>query len=288
MFQYLKKALPVLTVGLFFVTAAVHADTLTVNPDKNATLYAQSPDTVMLVDTNGLQSRGSVANGSTHLHSIMSFTMPIIDGTITQIDLTLRKSVQLSQLSTIELYRVSQDAWTESGATWNKYDGTNTWTTGGGDIDTHIVDVVAPADVGSTATWNIYGGDAINPIAYTWGQTVDLLIKNNESTTGTDPGAVFFGRGDVDANKPYITITYTPSGSGGGSTSTPPFSTSTLSFTSYNQIAYEYLDTCLATSSSYCLKWSRAGYWRLNFFDVLVYIGIFAAPFWLIHLFRKK
>ena len=35
--------------------------------------------------------------------------------------------------STFNLYRITQEAWTEAGATWNKYDGTNNWTTAGGD-----------------------------------------------------------------------------------------------------------------------------------------------------------
>jgi hypothetical protein len=38
--------------------------------------------------------------------------------------------------ATFHLYRVTQTAWTESGATWNKYNGTNSWASPGGDYTT--------------------------------------------------------------------------------------------------------------------------------------------------------
>jgi len=46
-------------------------------------------------------------------------------------------------------YRVTQTAWTEYGATWNKYDGTNDWTAPGGDYTTTDgASVVMPSSYG--------------------------------------------------------------------------------------------------------------------------------------------
>ena len=46
------------------------------------------------------------------------------------------------------IHRITQTAWTEGGATWNKYDGTNNWASTGGDFSTPTVPYTGPSGLG--------------------------------------------------------------------------------------------------------------------------------------------
>lgn len=56
-----------------------------------------------------------------------------------------------------EIHRITQSLWTEAGVTWDKYDGTNNWTTPGGDINSPIVPYAGPVATGNF----IITGDAL-------------------------------------------------------------------------------------------------------------------------------
>src|SRR3990167_2433540 len=75
------------------------------------------------------------------------------------IDITIPTGITITTNSKIEFYqqgrsragskdatlaRITQAAWTETGTTWNKYDGTNNWTTAGGDVSTPTVAFTFP------------------------------------------------------------------------------------------------------------------------------------------------
>jgi len=105
-------------------------------------------------------------------------------------------------------------AWTELGATWNKYDGTNAWQTAGGiganDKDTDIVTGYQPS-VG----WN--NNDITASLVQGW---KDGTIVNNgilgyyhsggNSNDGTDAYSSGYA---TPANRPYFVITYDNGGS---------------------------------------------------------------------------
>lgn len=82
--------------------------------------------------------------------------------------------------------RVTQSGWTETGATWNRYDGTTPWTTPGGDVDgASGIPFTPPAAAGPFAFPDLTAlcQDAI---AARGGQ-LDLLIRSDMETPGAPP-----------------------------------------------------------------------------------------------------
>jgi len=63
-------------------------------------------------------------------------------------ELRLYATSVLSGPEACHIYRVTQTACTEAGMTYNKYDGTNNWTTAGGDFTTPSVAFTYPAAAG--------------------------------------------------------------------------------------------------------------------------------------------
>jgi hypothetical protein len=61
----------------------------------------------------------------------------IVDATLT---LTHAPNGSISGSAPFTAYRLTRPDWTEFGATWNKYDGSHSWTTAGGDISTQDSD----------------------------------------------------------------------------------------------------------------------------------------------------
>ena len=70
--------------------------------------------------------------------------------TITSVTLSLYLYSTRGYDRTFGIHKVTKN-WTESGVTWNKYDGTNNWTTSGGDYE-----ATASATVTAGAVWNIW------------------------------------------------------------------------------------------------------------------------------------
>jgi hypothetical protein len=80
--------------------------------------------------------------------------------------------------------RLSQPAWTETGSTWNRYDGTSAWATPGGDVDgAGLVVFVPPAVPGAYAFPDLRAlcQDAIT----SRGGRLDLLIRQGVETLGS-------------------------------------------------------------------------------------------------------
>ena len=83
------------------------------------------------------------------------------------------------------IFRITQAAWTEAGATWNKYDGVNAWVAAGGDYDgegTHPhVDVTMPAAI--VAGWfEIEVTDMVTDAITNHSRSLDLMfILDNEN-----------------------------------------------------------------------------------------------------------
>lgn len=143
---------------------------------------------------------------------VIKFTTPNVSGTITQIDLIIRGVTAYGSTPTLEIYPATTTGFTELGCTWNKYDGTNNWTSPGGDFGTIINSGSAPT-TGTNQTLNLYGNGATNPITPAWNTSYYFIMKASvENGAGTNAYAYSSKRGAVT---PYLSITYTE---GGGST----------------------------------------------------------------------
>jgi hypothetical protein len=104
-------------------------------------------------------------------------------------------------------YELTQTGWTETGATWNKYDGTNNWTAAGGDYTTDDgASFTMPAD-GNWADWNVLA--LCQHFQSTHSKVAHFLLRDG-TETGTKTGR-FYSRDETTQTtlRPKLVITYT-------------------------------------------------------------------------------
>ena len=99
---------------------------------------------------------------------------------------------------------------TEAGVTWNKYDGTNAWTSGGGDFDDTTPGVVSFTFTDPPDPFVISGlaGYITDAIANRSNIVALLTRMSDESASGSNRG--FFGFSKEGATPPVLRVTYTP------------------------------------------------------------------------------
>jgi len=206
--ETLKNLYPIKTYDATDTTATNNKDTF---------LYKVSPNTNYGTDM-GIAVHINLS--SKNINGCIHFTLPGGTGTISAIKLYLYKWYDWGKITTVEVHQLTQTAWTELGATWNKYNGASNWATAGGDYSATIVDTTnSPLGVGvwGWENWDL-GPGATNPISgLTWGSNTHLLLTG--SLIYMDGrGTEWYSRNyAVDPMKrPYIEITYS------SATPTPP------------------------------------------------------------------
>jgi hypothetical protein len=132
------------------------------------------------------------------------------------------------------VWRVTQPGWTETGATWNRYDGTRTWATPGGDIDATSGIAFAPPGAPGPFAFPDLTALCRDAIAARGGQ-LDLLIQQDTETPGVPRHQWSFVTSDDTASpamRPELIASFgAGTGSGTASTSTSTTSTTTTSTT---------------------------------------------------------
>lgn len=191
------------------------ASPLTIQPATSDVQISQNNPTT---NYNGIEPLWEYANsGSGNTNSyrdILKFDFSALPAgaTITAAELDLYYFNVLSNDAvgrTIQAYRLTQTAWTEAGATWNKYDGTNNWSTAGGDYTvTNGASSVVPASSG-WMTWDVttlaqYFQANTGKIAY-------FIIRDNDENIAPGRGCQFHSSEYVtDVTLcPKLIITYT-------------------------------------------------------------------------------
>jgi hypothetical protein len=110
------------------------------------------------------------------------------------------------------VWRVTQPGWTETGATWNRYDGISAWATPGGDVDaTSGIAFTPPGGPGPFAFPDLTELCA-DAIAARGGQ-LDLQIRQDTETPGTPRHQWSFVTSDDTANpatRPKLTVLLGP------------------------------------------------------------------------------
>jgi hypothetical protein len=154
-------------------------------------------------------------------HGLVRFTLPgVLSGaTINSATLTLTTKFANSGGQTVGAYRCLK-AWTEGGATWNKYDGSADWTTAGGyDTSDASATLSASASNGAPdANIDLTGANLIADVqAWASGTTNNgwLLKRTAESSDSLYVG--FYTSEGTDGSRPKLTVDYTA----GGSSTTP-------------------------------------------------------------------
>jgi len=187
---------------------SVNADTYLLDNTMDATLGNWAPNTQKGTEEEIDIYRNSGAGEIARI--TFGFTLPILDGTIDQVNLFLYNHTTL-QNHTINVHESTKD-FTES-ATWNTYNGTNNWTTAGGDYSATIIDSVNMTNA-VTNYWvefGIIGTSSVNSLTKNWGDKIYLILKH--STEGGVYQYSFFRSKEyvTDTSKrPYIEIIYTP------------------------------------------------------------------------------
>jgi len=110
----------------------------------------------------------------------------------------------------ISVHELTQTGWTESGVTWNKYDGTNDWISAGGDYNTTKIDTISAGGSEIWYNWTLMGTGASNPLTLDWGDNVHLLLKCDNENPGSWKGLGKISSKEAASNNPYLEITYEP------------------------------------------------------------------------------
>lgn len=230
-------------------------DTTATN-NKDGRISSVAPNTNYGSNTN-LPVANDITNGN-YFRSLIHFTLPSGSGSISAVKLYLYKYIDVSGYTcpAVEVHELTRTNWTEAGFTWNTYDGTNNWTTAGGDFSATIVDTTnSPLAYGNYGweDWDL-GTGATNPISgLTWGSEVHLLLKHAAGA------ALYYTQWyskeytDDTAKRPYIEITYsatTTSTTSSTSSSTTSTSSSTTSSTSSSTTSTSSSTTSSTSSST--------------------------------------
>jgi len=109
---------------------------------------------------------------------------------------------------TYKVYRLTQTAWTEGGSTWNKYDGTNSWTSLGGDYTTADASSASvPSRTPSWMSWTVTAQVqyAVNNV----GKVAHFLIRDQTEDAATQYLAKFHSKEYATPGlRPKLDVTY--------------------------------------------------------------------------------
>lgn len=154
-------------------------------------------------------------------NTLLRFTLPAVLTGATINSATLSLYVADKTLSyQVDVHRCLR-AWVEGSATWNTYDGTNNWATGGA---TGSGDMNASATAGVTVSASVnfyqdFDGLAADVQAWADGTPNNGWLLKRNNYTAYDFHYVVFRRSEgTDGGRPILTVDYTPGGGGGGST----------------------------------------------------------------------
>jgi hypothetical protein len=144
------------------------------------------------------------------LRAFVKFTLSStpVGGPYTISDVVLKlKETQGRSGIVINVHALSRTNWTEAGVTWNKYDGTNNWTTPGGDYSATIIDQITNT-ASNFNSFALMGSGADNPLTLTWGDVVHLCLKGNVETNPATNTNFYSKEYATSGDRPVLEITY--------------------------------------------------------------------------------
>lgn len=147
---------------------------------------------------------------TTTMRVIVRFDLSVIPShaTILNASLTLFHTFSGSISGSVEFkaYRVTRPDWTEFGVTWNKYDGSNSWSTPGGDIAVDQFDSTTITAADQDLVFGSLASLAADAIANRGG-ILHLLVEGFESL-GTQYIVVYASDSSNAAARPKLVVNY--------------------------------------------------------------------------------
>jgi hypothetical protein len=221
-------------------TTVVPASTTTTSGPTSATLQlvlqpgpSEGIDTYLTAPANSDSSWGTLARawvGTDEQNAqrpLLRFTLGSAPSGMTVVACTLTVEADVVEVPLPgHVWRVTQPGWTETGATWNRYDGTRTWAMPGGDVDAASGIPFAPPAASGPFAFPDLTALCSDAMAARGGH-LDLLIQQDTEIPGAPRHQWSFVTSDDTASptlRPKLIASF---GAGAGSTSTSTTTTST-------------------------------------------------------------
>ncbi len=189
---------------------------MTLNPSGDAQIISDGPTTNY--GTHTALDVGEVPAATSTRRSLLKFDLSSLSGKlITSAVLRLYDggADYTNNTRTMYVNRMKR-AWTEAGVTWNKYDGTNNWTTAGG--MTNSADCEVSPSIGSISMPNppVSGYVEITLDTTSVQEWIDGTFTNNGIglSMGTESDDMHEFNSKEAANKPELVIVYPDDPSG--------------------------------------------------------------------------
>ncbi len=151
---------------------------------------------------------GTVNTGTAqHFRGVYRFSLATVPSGALVVDAGITLNANGSQFignPAFQSYRVTQPAWTETGVTWNRYDGATVWATSGGDYSPSnpgVATLSSTADDMSLSSMATQVTAAIDA-----GSTaIDVLVIGPEGNIAT---TVFIGDARTGGTPPILQVAY--------------------------------------------------------------------------------
>lgn len=191
------------------VNLASAADAKMINTDYVNTNFGSDGDWGLAVyNFNGLRQWSVLKFDLSGLPSGANISNAVLKLTIGHADET---GAYLTEATNVGVYRSTQ-GWTESGVTWNMYDGANSWTNAGGDaVGTTGVQLTSPYATASvsdtTAVGTVFSFSSANMTELVKGWAAGTTANHGFELASTDTGSQYDA---YFASKEHATASYRP------------------------------------------------------------------------------
>lgn len=188
------------------------AEILTLNPAADSTIRSTQGNQ----GTSHELQAGDTTTSSDFIRSALAFDLsnPLLTGaTINSVTLTLRVGNQdtgsQSTTMTVNLHQLAS-SFTTLGVTWTSRDGTNDWTTPGGDFGGVLASITGNPNTATAGTaFNFSSGALASAAQDAIGGTLSLLVKSQvENNTNRNLFRFASSRNTTTSRRPVLTINY--------------------------------------------------------------------------------
>jgi len=208
----IQSSIPLVLAIALAWPSMTQAETLVLNPTDDSFIRASSANQ----GSNNLLLIGDTTTANDYLRTCLAFDLsaPVLSGaTINSVSLALtigdkKDDTSPDQVNTLVLHEFIA-SFTNDGVTWTSRDGTNNWTSPGGDFGAALVSVAANAGtVSADSSFDFTSAALTTAGTNAIGGPLHLLVKL--ATEDAQRSVFRFGSVDYVGDAPTLTIEYQP------------------------------------------------------------------------------